>query len=94
MPEQDKHPTPPAEYLGDGLYAIFDGHGIWLHANDHLNPTDKVYLEPAVLKNFCRFLEKYYNVRLIKTSPKEVAEKKAYDAACDRQDEKGDENEN
>ena len=35
-------------YLGDGLYAIFDGHGIWLHANDHENPTDRVYLEPKV----------------------------------------------
>lgn len=26
-----------AEYLGDGVYAIFDGYGIWLHANDHEN---------------------------------------------------------
>ncbi len=31
-------------YLGDGVYAISDGFGIWLHANDHLNPTDKIYL--------------------------------------------------
>lgn len=35
-------------YLGDGVYALFDGWGIWLHANDHLNPTDRVYLEPEV----------------------------------------------
>ena len=42
----EKHPT---EHIGDGVYAIFDGHGIWLHANDHQFPTDKVYLEPSVL---------------------------------------------
>jgi len=40
----------PASYLGDGVYAIFDGHGIWLHANDHANPTDKIYLEPNVMQ--------------------------------------------
>ena len=45
----------PASYLGDGVYAIFDGMGIWLHANDHKNPTDKVYLEPSVLESLNRF---------------------------------------
>jgi len=45
----------PASYLGDGVYALFDGYGIWLHANDHLNPTDKVYLEPEVLESLNRF---------------------------------------
>lgn len=45
----------PATYLGDGLYAIFDGYGIWLHANDHENPTDKVYLEPPVIQALIRF---------------------------------------
>ena len=38
------------EYLGDGVYAKFNGHGIWLLANHHKNPTDKVYLEPSVLR--------------------------------------------
>jgi len=45
----------PASYLGDGVYALFDGYGIWLHANDHKNPTDKVYLEPSVLESLNRF---------------------------------------
>ena len=45
----------PASYLGDGVYAIFDGFGIWLHANDHKNPTDKVYLEPTVMESLERF---------------------------------------
>jgi len=45
----------PAIYLGDGVYAIFDGSGIWLHANDHATPTDRVYLEPAVLQLLDKF---------------------------------------
>lgn len=36
-------------YLGDGVYAMYDGDGIWLHANDHANPTDKIYLDSEVL---------------------------------------------
>ncbi len=37
------------EYIGDGVYFMFDGYGVWLHANSHDNPTDKIYLEPSVL---------------------------------------------
>ena len=51
----------PASYLGDGVYAIFDGMGIWLHANDHRFPTDKIYLGLSVLinlNNFAKELEK------------------------------------
>lgn len=44
------------EYIGDGVYALCDGYGgIWLHANDHLNPTDRIYLEPEVLDALIRF---------------------------------------
>ena len=45
----------PASYLGDGVYAIFDGYGIWLHANDHKNPTDRIYLEPTVFSSLVGF---------------------------------------
>jgi len=45
----------PASYLGDGVYAIFDGFGIWLHANDHEVPTDRVYLEPDVFRALLEF---------------------------------------
>lgn len=45
----------PASYIGDGVYAIFDGFGIWLHANDHRFPTDKIYLEPEVFKSLVNF---------------------------------------
>ena len=46
------------EYLGDGVYAQYDGCGIWLLANDHKHPTDRVYLEPEVLAALNRFLER------------------------------------
>ena len=40
-----------ARYIGDGVYALFDGMGVWLHANDHANPTDRIYLEPEVVNS-------------------------------------------
>lgn len=45
----------PKDYLGDGVYALYDGFGINLHANDHRNPTDRIYLEPAVLDALNKF---------------------------------------
>jgi hypothetical protein len=39
-------------YLGDGLYAVFDGFQIELYAHNGIEKTNSVYLEPSVLKNF------------------------------------------
>lgn len=44
-------------YLGDGLYAVYDGYQIELRANDLNNPTDNVYLDPNTLSNFLNFVE-------------------------------------
>lgn len=41
-------------YLGDGVYAHFDGYGINLSVNDHRNPP-VVCIEPAVLEALNRF---------------------------------------
>jgi hypothetical protein len=46
------------DYLGDGVYGMFDGFAIWLHANDHENPTDRICLEPNVLDALNRFSER------------------------------------
>ena len=35
-------------YLGDAVYASFDGYQIWLHIDSHLNPP-LVALEPRVM---------------------------------------------
>ena len=36
-------------YLGDGVYASFDGYQIWLAANDHTNKV--IALESDVMRN-------------------------------------------
>jgi hypothetical protein len=46
------------DYLGDGVYAVFDGYGIELRVNDFENPTDVVYLEPSVIDALVRFYER------------------------------------
>jgi len=46
------------DYIGDGVYVTYDGYGIELKANDHLRPTDKVYLEPEVFKALIRFAKR------------------------------------
>ena len=46
------------EYLGDGVYAASDGFGVWLHANSHDKPTDRVYIEfPQVWEALKRLVE-------------------------------------
>lgn len=47
-------------YLGDGLYATFDGYHIMLMANGdgvHTPATDTVALEPSVLNTFNRWIK-------------------------------------
>ena len=43
------------EYLGDGVYAEFDGHAITLKANDNKFPTDEIYLELEVFMALIQF---------------------------------------
>lgn len=45
------------QYLGDSCYAEFDGYGIWLTTNNGLGTTNKIYMEPAVLKALNDFIE-------------------------------------
>lgn len=45
------------EYLGDGVYAAFDGYQIELRANHHETPTDRVFLEPEVMDKLIKFYE-------------------------------------
>lgn len=41
-------------YLGDAVYATFDGYQISLRLNDHRNPP-AVVLEPSVMDNLIQF---------------------------------------
>lgn len=44
-------------YLGDGLFAEFDGYQIELYASNGREKTNSVYLEPAVLCSFLAYVE-------------------------------------
>ena len=43
-------------YLGDGVYASFDGYQIWLAVNDHNNKV--IALEPGVFEALKQYAEK------------------------------------
>jgi hypothetical protein len=45
-------------YLGDGLYAKFDGYQIELYASNGLEKTNRVFLDYATLENFIEFIKK------------------------------------
>ena len=45
------------EYIRDGVYAEFDGFGIWLRTGNHQKELadDSIYLEPEVLHSLNEF---------------------------------------
>lgn len=47
----------PERYLGDGVYATFDGWQVWIYASNGVRETERIALEPAVLAA----LLKYHN---------------------------------
>ena len=47
-------------YIGDGVYASFDGYAVWLALDDHNN--DVVALEPRVWANLARFVSTIPNM--------------------------------
>lgn len=54
---KDRPEAWPKQYLGDGVYAAFDGFGIWLTAEDGIVATDAIYFEPAVLNSLIGFFK-------------------------------------
>jgi hypothetical protein len=42
-------------YLGDGVYASFDGYQIWLAVNHHENKV--LALDPSVFARLCEYAE-------------------------------------
>lgn len=52
---KDRPAAWPKLYIGDGVYAAFDGYGIWLTAEDGIVATDAIYVEPSVLNSLVGF---------------------------------------
>lgn len=45
----------PGAYLGDGVYASYDGYHVWLAVNDHQNRV--VALEPEVIEALFKYIQ-------------------------------------
>jgi hypothetical protein len=56
-------PAPEALYLGDGVYAKFDGYQIELFTEAE-GRVHGIFLEPAVLESLIRFAEKVYSAKI------------------------------
>lgn len=53
----------PATYLGDAVYALYDGHYCILRLNDHRNKEGQIFLEPSVVTNLLRFIKECNQLR-------------------------------
>jgi hypothetical protein len=67
---------PKFEYLGDGVYADYSTGDLWLHANDHVNPTDKICINSDVLTRLFHFIEKSLSVTISVKDNTEIGEAK------------------
>lgn len=50
------HEVPQETYLGDGLYALFDGYAIRLRAPRYATQDHWISLDPEVLEEFLKFV--------------------------------------
>lgn len=50
----------PKDYLGDSVYAEFDGNGVTLTTNNGYldDPRNTIYLEPEVYRALLQFVER------------------------------------
>lgn len=55
MNKADEVKLPEVRYLGDAVYASFDGYQIWLTTGDGNN--NRVALEPPVLDNLTKYAD-------------------------------------
>ena len=49
--------TDMKQYLGDSVYADFDGYGILLYTENGFGPKNQIALEPFVLDALNRYVE-------------------------------------
>ena len=64
-------PRPYKDYLGDSVYADFDGYTIVLTTDNGLGPSNTIYLEPEVLAALNRYVERIK--RVAAAAPEEVS---------------------
>ena len=47
----------PAVYMGDGVYAFWNGHSIGIYTYDGINQSQEIYLEPRVMDALNEFYQ-------------------------------------
>ena len=59
MLDNNKGNSENYEYLGDGVYAFFDGFGVWLRTGHHLTSKcdNEIYMEPRAINHLLKFIE-------------------------------------
>lgn len=63
-----------ADYLGDSVYADFDGHGIILTTENGIEASNTIVLEPSVLQAFARYQERLGHLLRVEIDLKKKAE--------------------
>ena len=53
----NSQPDNPRTYLGDGAYAEYDGYQFWIFTHDGYRETNRICLEPHVLRTFQAFIK-------------------------------------
>ncbi len=51
------------DYLGDSVYADFDGYGIVLTTENGEGPSNTIFMEPEVIAALNRYLERIKQLR-------------------------------
>lgn len=51
-------------YVGDGLYALDDGFTLVLFSSNGIEVLDEVHLEPEVLEDMLRFVERKRGLKI------------------------------
>lgn len=58
---------PPKDYLGDGVYAKFDGYALVLTTEDGVSVHNEIVLEPSVIAAMTRYIDR---IRQTNNAPK------------------------
>ena len=61
------------EYLGDSVYAEFDGYGITLTTDNGLGPSNTIFLDPEVLTALNQFASRVTEQKTQQNKPKPKA---------------------
>lgn len=57
-------PDEDGEYLGDGVYATFDGYQVWLHTERDVNVWHTIAIEPKTFERLVEYRAKVHRTLL------------------------------